>query len=81
MPAPVTKGYLWVRTNPPFVRIQVDGQILGATPLAAPLALSAGLHRVDLDREGCLPLFDSVIVAVADTLFLSRTLERRPDHP
>ncbi len=77
-PAP-SKGYLWVRTNPPFVRIRVDGLDLGKTPLAAPLILTAGLHRVDLERDGCVPSLDSIIVAAADTLLLRRTLERRSD--
>lgn len=74
-------GYLWVRTNPPFVRVVVDGKARGATPLTAPLALSAGPHRLDLEREGCHPAHETVSLAPAETVSLRLTLGREGDAP
>jgi len=76
---PVPPAYLWIRTNPPFVRIVVDGQDRGATPLASPLPLPPGTHHLDLVREGFLPAHDTVKVAPSETLSLRLTLQRKPD--
>jgi hypothetical protein len=81
IPRAAAWAYLWVRTNPPFVRIVVDGQSRGATPLAAPLALTPGRHLLELEREGCLPARDSFTAAPAETVSLRRTLDRKPEAP
>ena len=78
LPAP---GYLWIKTNPPFGRITLDGRPMGSTPLTAPLSIAAGAHKLELEREGCLPHQSEVTVAPAETLSLRFTLDRKPEGP
>ncbi len=70
------QGYAWIKTNPPFARIRIDGKEIGSTPLPAPMALAEGAHSLEVEREGCRPLAREFRVPPADTLVLRLTLER-----
>jgi hypothetical protein len=69
-------GYAWIKTNPPFARVRIDGKEIGATPLPAPTALSEGAHTLEIQREGCRTLTREFRVGRADTLVLRLALER-----
>jgi hypothetical protein len=56
-------AFLSIRTNPDAVAILVDGKPRGTTPLARPLALSAGAHEVRLAKEGLVPLSEVITLA------------------
>jgi serine/threonine-protein kinase len=47
-------GILRVRSEPPGASVEVDGKAVGATPLEE-LAVPAGVHRVEVKREGFRP--------------------------
>jgi hypothetical protein len=77
---PPAKGFLWIKTNPPFAQVLVDGRFLGTTPMSVPIPIAGGPHRLDLEREGCLPSHTQFNIAPAETTFLKFTLERSPEE-
>lgn len=74
-------AWLFLRTNPPFVSIRIDGNPRGATPLANPLSLASGTHLLELEKEGCLSMRKSIDLSPSETLFLRFTLPRKTDEP
>jgi len=70
------QGYAWIKTNPPFARVRIDGREIGSTPLPGPMALPEGAHSLEVEREGCRPLTREFRVPPSDTLILRLTLER-----
>jgi tRNA A-37 threonylcarbamoyl transferase component Bud32 len=73
-------GYLWIKTTPPFARLRIDGQESGATPMDAPLSLTEGTHRLEVEHEGCQAMAQEVRVAVGDTVMLRLSLQRMEEH-
>ena len=59
--APVSRGYVRVVVRP-WGRIAVDGQERGMTPLAAPLQVSAGSHRITIENDYYEPVERTVSV-------------------
>jgi eukaryotic-like serine/threonine-protein kinase len=64
-PAPVARGYLRVVVRP-WGRISIDGQERGMTPLAAPLSVTAGRHRVTVENDYYEPVERQVTVPPGD---------------
>lgn len=66
-------GELVVNVAPVDTRVRVDGELRGAGVIRE---LPAGLHTVELEREGYLPVERRVEVTPGATACLSVTLER-----
>lgn len=63
-----------VTTNVPDVEITLDDVLVGKTPLAKPLVVSAGRHKIGASKEGFKPITKVLDVAGADSLKLPLTL-------
>jgi hypothetical protein len=78
-------GSVSVTTNVAGVEIVVDDTPRGTTPLAAPVALSEGQHRLSALKEGKLPLTRTFEVVGAEhaalQLDLVDAVEARPERP
>jgi hypothetical protein len=74
------KGFLYVRTNPPWARIVVDGIERGRTPTKVLIGLSAGPHELRLERKGFAVVKETVTIASSDTVSRMLRLEP-PAHP
>jgi hypothetical protein len=74
--AGASQGWLLVKSNPPFAQLRVDDAEVGRTPILSPLRLPAGKHRLDLRRDGCLPLHAEVMVGSGETTGVRLMLER-----
>ena len=48
--APERRGYVRVVVNP-WGRISIDGQERGVTPIAAPIPVTAGLHKITIEND------------------------------
>lgn len=57
-------GLVSVSTSEPGATVSVDDKPAGATPLGAPLRLSAGAHKVRLTKDGFAP-FERTVSVVA----------------
>lgn len=75
-PSAAAQGFLWVKTNPPFARVTVDGKDFGKTPLQSPVPLASGAHRLDLERDGCEARHSEFTIAPAETTSLRFTMDR-----
>ena len=62
---PGERGYLEVAAYP-WARIYVDGREVAVTPLAEPIELRAGDHRVRLEHDWYQPIERSVSIAAGD---------------
>ncbi|MBD3346456.1 MAG: protein kinase [Chitinivibrionales bacterium] len=60
-------GFLFIRTNPPWVRIFVDGVERGETPRNEIIPLAPGKHDILLRKDGFFDFQDSIIVETFDT--------------
>jgi serine/threonine-protein kinase len=69
-------GWLLVKSNPPFAQLRVDDAEGGRTPTMSPLRLPAGLHRLDLRRDGCLPLRAEALIRPGETTAVRLSLAR-----
>ena len=78
---PSAQSLLWIKTNPPFAKIFVDGKEMGSTPLSAPITVPAGQHRLELERAGCKTTRTEFTVAEGETASLRFTLSRLEDSP
>ena len=68
-------GLLAVDVSEPGATITVDDKPMGATPLAAPLRLALGPHRVRIAKDGFLPADQVPNVAAGVTSTLTLKLE------
>ncbi|MBN1610573.1 MAG: PEGA domain-containing protein [Polyangiaceae bacterium] len=66
-PLPPAKGALRVDCAVPDVSVNVDGAVVARTPLAAPLPLAAGTHRVSFSRAGYVSREQPAIVVPGGT--------------
>jgi tetratricopeptide (TPR) repeat protein len=57
---------LIVRTNEPGADIQLDGVVIGVSPLAGPLIVDAGEHNIGVRKVGFYDKFQSVTLAGRD---------------
>jgi eukaryotic-like serine/threonine-protein kinase len=64
-PPPVARGFVRVVVRP-WGRISIDGQERGMTPLAKPLAVSAGPHRITIRNRYFDEIEREVIVPAGD---------------
>jgi eukaryotic-like serine/threonine-protein kinase len=72
-PAPASAGWIWVRSNPPGVRILVDGAETGQrTP--ARLELQPGGHEIRLVLQGYGTAQRNVVVSQGQTMMFTETL-------
>ena len=74
-------GSLYVKTNPPFVKIYVDGHEIGTTPLASPINMKTGSHRMELERTKCKTLRTAFMIMKGETTSLRFTLDRAETGP
>jgi serine/threonine protein kinase len=74
-------GYVYVYSNPPWATIAVDGIEYGETPRKEPIALSAGIHLLRLDKNGYKAFVDSINVVSVDTIIVRTRLESPLDMP
>lgn len=75
-PAPRDSGWLLVKSNPPFAQVRVDEEDLGRTPIISPRRLNPGAHRLELRKDGCLPLHSEVFIRPGETVSVRLSLER-----
>ncbi|MGD1049367.1 MAG: PEGA domain-containing protein, partial [Candidatus Krumholzibacteriaceae bacterium] len=66
-------GTLLLET-PPGAQVFVDGVFKGTTPLSAPLAISAGTHRVEIRKAGFNAWTNAVFVPQDETVRLAISL-------
>jgi hypothetical protein len=57
---------LTVRTNEPGANIQLDGVVIGVSPLAGPLIVDAGEHNIGVRKVGFYDRFQSITLAGRD---------------
>jgi hypothetical protein len=57
---------LTVRTNEPGANIQLDGVVIGVSPLAGPLIVDAGEHNIGVRKAGFYDRFQSITLAGRD---------------
>ncbi|MFW6067098.1 MAG: PEGA domain-containing protein [Myxococcota bacterium] len=55
-----TTGTLRIRSEEDGARIELDGRRIGEAPLAVPVTLPPGRHRVDFEKEGHIPFRSEV---------------------
>ena len=63
-----------ITTDCPSARVSVDGREVGWTPLARPVRLAAGTHRVSVSSEGAPSLTRILTLAEAEHQVLELTL-------
>jgi|GEM_PF-2532469 len=66
---------------PPGTQITIDGRERGETPLAAPIAVSAGIRTVRATKRGYRPFERRVDVPARKDIVLSAGLEEEPSAP
>jgi serine/threonine-protein kinase len=69
-------GFVLIMTNPPFAKVRIDGKPAGTTPIRVPVAIPAGAHTLDLERDGCDPLRAGFNIMPGETASLRYTLDR-----
>ncbi len=72
-------AFLQVTSNVPDAEVLVDEVVVGKTPLATPLLVDAGVHRVTVRRAGYLPRNSRVTLAGGDEQTLPLALEVQPE--
>jgi hypothetical protein len=75
VPGTPATGAVDVDSRPQGARVTVDGRYLGVTPLRVP-ELTAGAHRVKIDREGHRAVTSTVNIVGGEVTRLAVTLER-----
>jgi len=66
-----TTGKIKFAITPPGAKVVIDGKLAGTAPLASPVRLEQGTHRVHVEADGYIS-FDAALDAVASqTLFNS----------
>jgi serine/threonine-protein kinase len=78
--APAKAGYLRV-TADPWAEVHVDGMHLETTPFAQPLALSPGVHYVELVNPYFRTVSHEVVIDPGKTLELKETLALKQETP
>jgi hypothetical protein len=73
-------AFLQITTNVPDAEVLVDEVVVGKTPLATPLLVDAGVHRVTVRRTGFLPKNSRVTLAGGDEQTLPLVLEVQPEE-
>ena len=73
-------AFLAVGANIESAEIVVDDVAIGTTPLALPLLMDAGVHRITLRRAGYLPKTQDVTLAGGDNKAIDVTLELQPEE-
>lgn len=75
-------AFVEITVNVPDAEISMDDELVGTTPLAKPLTVSAGRRRISVSREGYAPQSKVVVVASGDTAKLDfKLLERGAGAP
>jgi tetratricopeptide (TPR) repeat protein len=77
----VPRGNLRVTTSVPEVRISVDDESVGLTPLSSTLPLRAGTHRVTAERVGYVRESRTVEIDEGADAELSIEMRRDPSPP
>ncbi|MBF0430147.1 MAG: serine/threonine protein kinase [Fibrobacteria bacterium] len=73
---PSPKGFLLIKTRPPFAQIFLGGKDLGKTPLSTPTRINAGIYKLVIQKKGCKTLQKTIRISKNDTLILAFELER-----
>ncbi len=58
----IPRGQLVIVVDPAGASVKVDGQVVGTAPLAGPLTLKQGLHRIEVTAPGTLPYSEMVSI-------------------
>jgi len=66
---------LTVKSNVPGVEVSIDGRVIGTSPLAGPVLVSAGVRRVAARRTGYQPVDRTLSVAGGDKPVLELELQ------
>jgi len=74
-------GSLLVEVNEPGAEIQVDGELIGKSPLPEPIRLSVGNHRVDVTLEGYTSMSVQVNLASREEKTEKVALRRAQPEP
>lgn len=64
----IPRGELVLSVSPPGAEVLIDEKLVGRAPLAAPLRLEAGLHRIDVRAPGAEPYSEMVAIAEGETV-------------
>ena len=67
----VTDGKIMLAITPATSKIVVDGETKGLAPLAGPLTLSQGPHKLHIEADGYLPIDSQFDVVPGQTIFNS----------
>jgi len=70
-------GQLFIFSNP-WANIKIDGKQISRTPMAAPLTLVAGKHRVELINDFCEPLAEEIDIPAKAIVRKRYTLQVLP---
>ena len=71
-PQPIT-GHLDIDSNPMDAEIYIDGKHYGTTPnVIADLLI--GNHELRLEKQGCAPLYKTIVIKEGETLSLNETM-------
>jgi tetratricopeptide (TPR) repeat protein len=75
-----TTGTLRITSSEAGAAIAVDGRGLGTAPIAAPLSLPPGRHRLSVHREGFIPFESEVQVEAGVITAAHADLQRATDY-
>jgi hypothetical protein len=70
---------LQIKTNVEDAEIVVNDSIVGRSPLAEPILLDVGEHRINLRKPGYSPRFSQITLAGRDAETLELNLEKVPE--
>ncbi|HEX3771991.1 MAG TPA: PEGA domain-containing protein [Polyangiaceae bacterium] len=65
---------IYLTVDEPGAQVQIDGQVVGTTPLAEPIVVDLGKHVLAVNKEGFDPLERSIELAGGDDAHLALTL-------
>ena len=68
LPAVARDGWLTIKTSPPWTRILIDGALVGRYPEISTIRISAGLHTLTVQKDGCIDFSDSLTIIDLDTM-------------
>ena len=72
---------LSVESEPTGAELSIDGNVVGTTPLDAPIPLEAGEHQIEARRKGYLGVAQRVVVEPGQSASLRLSLAAAPKDP
>jgi len=72
------KGFLRIKTNPPWTRIYLDGTYAGTFPRISLIPVTSGSHSLSLTNDRCSDYSETFTIASGDTILKEVILTPHP---